>query len=662
MPVKVERCVKDLLKDSKFKPNLPQKKREQSAWAICQASQNKKNADQIFSTLYDLPCSVSIECDENGFVTLGENEEVEDQVFSDDGELDELNFDLYFDENGDSDKLKGYSIFKEIKLEDEKEKKKVEAEVEVATEYIPVSTKLELLRQGNYKHPWYGEIVFDKKYFVSCIQNFVNDVVQREISFDAQHMPWLGAVAWLKKLMLRRRSFKNDVNRWVLLGKADFTEDGEEMIRKKRFKYFSIEVHDNFTDRETDEEYGPTVMGGSVTNRPFIPGMLPVELSEDAFSARETEPGGTGNGSIVMDDIGKQEVENRKEIQALIHELDEIIKEQQEIDSTELQIKKKVPDSKLPDMAFALVKKDRTGTVLKRSLPHHYSDVKSPTENSSVDIGRLRNALARWNQVTGFSSSEKAKAQKHLEAHAKDLLKTHKKKQAAPAVETLTEKGVGNMDIELMISDLQKKFDALDDKSSDLAKAYSEQIKSLTEAHEAAVKTAAQQKEMAEKTAQEQSKKFEEQEAKLKSLEEANAKLNERFAEADEERRQSKIQLFCDRMEKADHFPATIEVAKKFLLASKNEFSVTTKLSEDGEDENYDLMKIFEELLNTIPSEKRVMLTQTLKQETSVEPESPTKPGEKKVKLEDGEVDIMDPKRIARAARRNKFKTKTDVQ
>lgn len=220
------------------------------------------------------------------------------------------------------------------------------------------------------------------------------------------------------------------------------------------------------------------------------------------------------------------------------------------------------------------------------------------------------------------------------------------------------------MDFEQIIDDLQKKFDALDDKSSDLAKAYTEQIKSLSDAKEATDKAVAEQKVAAEKQANEQNKKFEEQEAKLKSLEEANKKLDIRFAEADEERRQSKIELFCDRMEKSDHYPATIEVAKKILLADKDNFSLTVKLSDDAAEENLDLMKIFEEVLNSIPSDKRVLLTQTLRQEKHTEPADGAKPkGDKEVQLNDGvKVDVMDPKRIAKAAKRHKFNTKSAVQ
>lgn len=89
----------------------------------------------------------------------------------------------------------------------------------------------------------------------------------------------------------------------------------------------------------------------------------------------------------------------------------------------------------LPDAAFAIIesggKKDKDGKTEPRRLrhlPHHTDNVKSPTENSSVDLTHLRNALARAPQMK-LSGALKKRAISHLEAHAKELLKTRKAKE-----------------------------------------------------------------------------------------------------------------------------------------------------------------------------------------------------------------------------------------
>lgn len=72
----------------------------------------------------------------------------------------------------------------------------------------------------------------------------------------------------------------------------------------------------------------------------------------------------------------------------------------------------------LPDSAFAVVssggtKKDGVTTPKSlRHLPHHKAD-------GSIDLPHLRNALARVSQ-TDLSSADKATAEKHLDAHAKE--------------------------------------------------------------------------------------------------------------------------------------------------------------------------------------------------------------------------------------------------
>ena len=82
----------------------------------------------------------------------------------------------------------------------------------------------------------------------------------------------------------------------------------------------------------------------------------------------------------------------------------------------------------LPDAAFAVVlpggEKDEDGKTKPRTLrllPHHDSNVKKSTENSSVDLSHLRNALARMNQIKA-PGEYKSKAKAHLIAHAKVLL------------------------------------------------------------------------------------------------------------------------------------------------------------------------------------------------------------------------------------------------
>jgi len=85
---------------------------------------------------------------------------------------------------------------------------------------------------------------------------------------------------------------------------VELTDEGKKAIKGGQFKYFSAEYADDFTvtefEDEIDEEghvrekeikfnYGPTLIGGGLTNRPFLKGMKPVSLSEDGTAIEMEE-------------------------------------------------------------------------------------------------------------------------------------------------------------------------------------------------------------------------------------------------------------------------------------------------------------------------------------------------------------------------------------
>lgn len=66
--------------------------------------------------------------------------------------------------------------------------------------------------------------------------------------------------------------------------------------------------------------------------------------------------------------------------------------------------------------------------VSKSKLPHHVKTVNDPNEHDSVDLPRLRNALARFGQTdfSQFPPGTKARARAHLERHADALLRSRR--------------------------------------------------------------------------------------------------------------------------------------------------------------------------------------------------------------------------------------------
>jgi hypothetical protein len=139
--------------------------------------------------------------------------------------------------------------------------------------------KIEVLREGKFIHDSYGDLDINRDKMEEIMKNFNDDVLDREVSFDANHMPALPAVAWVKKLSISQREIKS-AKRYVLNAHVKPTKLGNDAIKNEEFKYFSAEYTDDFRDKETGKSYGTVLKGGGLTNRPWMPGLAPIELSE----------------------------------------------------------------------------------------------------------------------------------------------------------------------------------------------------------------------------------------------------------------------------------------------------------------------------------------------------------------------------------------------
>lgn len=131
---------------------------------------------------------------------------------------------------------------------------------------------IEIFRIGKWNHPKYGIIEGTKKLFNDFINNWKNNILGREISFDKTHNPEEGATGWVKELKIEDDKLKAFV---------EFTPWGVELIEQKGFKYFSPEYRSEYIDKETGVIYNNVLMGGAITNRPFLTNLAPVVLSED---------------------------------------------------------------------------------------------------------------------------------------------------------------------------------------------------------------------------------------------------------------------------------------------------------------------------------------------------------------------------------------------
>lgn len=138
-----------------------------------------------------------------------------------------------------------------------------------------VEDKIQLLRVGKFQHPQYGELNITKEHLSAMVKNFSENVRKIDLAVDYSHNNDAEAAGWLKKVYLS----DDGTELWA---DVDWTDEAKKCLSDKKFRYISSEFSLEYKDNESLKNFGPTLLGAGLTNRPFVKGMEPVvELSED---------------------------------------------------------------------------------------------------------------------------------------------------------------------------------------------------------------------------------------------------------------------------------------------------------------------------------------------------------------------------------------------
>lgn len=147
---------------------------------------------------------------------------------------------------------------------------------DVVTPMDAVAAFVELIRVGTFYDPRYGKIEIKPEHLDSFIKNFNERVRGVDIAIDFAHESDKEAAGWIMQLV--RGGDDNN----TLLANVKWTAEGKVALMEKKFRYLSAEFSLNYQDNESLEEFGPTLLGAGLTNRPVVKGMRPaIELSED---------------------------------------------------------------------------------------------------------------------------------------------------------------------------------------------------------------------------------------------------------------------------------------------------------------------------------------------------------------------------------------------
>jgi len=205
----------------------------------------------------------------------------------------------------------------------------------------PVS-EIEVLTEGYWEHPEYGEIEITPEDIDKFVQNFNDKTRKIDIAVDQEHKPELGAAGWFKEL---KKVVENGVTK--LKAKVEWTAMGMDLVSKGIYRYFSPEFDFEYEDYETHDKFANVLLGGALTNRPYFKSLAPVQLSENMFIKLKDK----GGENIMNEEEKKaEELETKPEVkseeQPKVEEVKEEVKSEEKSGDVENGEEKKEEEVK----------------------------------------------------------------------------------------------------------------------------------------------------------------------------------------------------------------------------------------------------------------------------------------------------------------------------
>lgn len=153
---------------------------------------------------------------------------------------------------------------------------------------------------GHWPHPVYGDTTVNYKTGSDFVKNFNENVRRQEINTDYEHGTDVAkgdkASGWYRKMELREDG---------VYAQIEFTPTALAEIKNKEWKYFSPMFLDTYLDVETSELHENVVIGGGLTNKPWIKDTVPINFSEAVLEEETTKFRFKDGKWIASDDNGE---------------------------------------------------------------------------------------------------------------------------------------------------------------------------------------------------------------------------------------------------------------------------------------------------------------------------------------------------------------------
>lgn len=142
--------------------------------------------------------------------------------------------------------------------------------------------RVQVIRTGTFTTPEYGEFTITREHLLSMKRNFDAGVRGIDLAIDFGHNSDKEAAGWMKQLELST----DGEELWAIV---EWTPAGLAKVKGKEYRYLSADFNYGFTDNESNKEYGCTLYGAGLTNRPVIKEMQPVVQLADRAELKKSQ-------------------------------------------------------------------------------------------------------------------------------------------------------------------------------------------------------------------------------------------------------------------------------------------------------------------------------------------------------------------------------------
>jgi len=136
------------------------------------------------------------------------------------------------------------------------------------------ATWVHALPLGDYKHPTYGTLSFTADRIKAFADNVKSKIRGVDPSINYEHNNESVAAGWVKNAEPRADGL------WLFV---EWVKDAAQAIKDKKWRYFSSEFEDEWTDSQGNK-HKDVILGGALTNRPFMKNLVPINLSEETYN------------------------------------------------------------------------------------------------------------------------------------------------------------------------------------------------------------------------------------------------------------------------------------------------------------------------------------------------------------------------------------------